>query len=59
MSNYKRDQNGVVWFGFEGGPQGMTSREGYEYTRTKYEGLPKYEDLEVWDSHQQNMIDVD
>ncbi len=61
--NFRRDQNGVVWFGFANpdGPQGMTTREGYEQMRERAPGLrfPPYDDLELWDSHEQNIVDVD
>ncbi len=61
-SNFRRDQAGVVWFGFlnPDGPIGMVSRAGYEamLKQGRLEG-PAYEDLELWDSHEQNMVDVD
>ena len=54
-----RDQNGVVWT-FGDGTTGMMSPEAYEYMRPNLAGdAPAYEDLPLWDSHDQNIVDVD
>ena len=52
-----KDQNGVVWF--LGGTLAILSRESYETLCEDIDGAPKYEDLELWDSHDQNVVDVD
>ena len=49
MKNARIDQNGVVWF-----DGGMCSRSAYEQVTGKdSEALP------LWDSHNQNVVDVD
>ena len=50
-----RDQNDVVWF-----DGGMMSRQQYENIRQQYpEVLLTFEKLPLWDSHDQNVVDVD
>ncbi len=48
-----RDQNGVVWM-----ENMILSREYYEKF-IKGAELPTYEDLPFWDSHDQNIVEVD
>jgi len=59
MTRFVRDQNGVVWFQNDDGARGMISQEGYERMTEIYESMTPYLDLELWDSHEQNIVDVD
>lgn len=55
-----KDQNGVVWFDHAGGASGFMSRESYERIVAKHpDELTPYDELEIVDSHQQTMVDVD
>ena len=49
-----KDQNGVVWFG-----NTLMSADAWRALCAEYPHLPNYEDLPPWDSHDQNVVDVD
>lgn len=53
-SKIVRDQHGVVWAG-----TWVMSREAYEALRETTPETPRYDDLPLWDSHNQNIVDVD
>jgi hypothetical protein len=49
-----KDQNGVVWF-----DNGMMSAEAYIRMQAKYpKELPLYDDLDLVDCNQQNIVEV-
>lgn len=54
-----RDQGGIVWYGSGDNVDGFMSRELYEHYRAKNGELPKYEDLELFDNRDQNIVGVD
>lgn len=54
-----KDQNGVVWMG-----PAFMDRSAYETLLWRaaaqgIKGLPTYDELPVWDSHDQNIVEVD
>lgn len=51
---FKRDQNGVVWF-----ERGFMSAAAYRELCKHDDTLMPYDQLEVWDSHNQNIVEVD
>ena len=55
--NARRDQNDVIWAETIFGGISLMSAEAYEALRDPSE--PKAEDLPFWDSHDQNIVDVD
>lgn len=50
LQDVRRDQNGVVWF-----DAGMMSRAAFEALNT---GVA-FDDLPEWDSHEQDIVEVD